>query len=399
MIIYAFSITVITSLNVYNNPTVMIKDSTIFVLLILLSFGCGRRHVEKHLEDGVEVIVNHLEPYQIGGQTPSLHLEEVMILDTEAPEVVAAGVIDINSFQVDSRGNIYILSRRGENHFIFKFSPEGKFVKSFGPKGQGPGEMEFPLLPQMLPEDRLAVTDVLKKLMVFDMEGNMISETRIDPNFVIINPLENGNSVVFWKAGAEEAAARHFNEKVSLFSPENQEIQELDVLQVAQQASFLDPIFAWHINKDRIFQINEQRGYEILVFSDQGSLLQKIRKQFDLVRLTPKIREALLQGVPDNSPLRDPAAFPDHLPPIHTLFSDDEGRLYAVTFERGEQQGEYWCDIFNHEGAFFARVSLPVRFSRAPFPIQVLVKNQQLYCIGEKENSYLQLNVFRMIWN
>ena len=377
----------------------MIKNITLLALPVLLAFGCGRQQVEKHLEGGVEVVVNHTEPYQIRGQSRSLHLEEVMTLDTEAPEVVAAGVIDINSFQVDSGGNIYLLSHRGENHFFFKFSSEGKFVKSFGPRGQAPGEMEFPLLPRMLPEDRLAVTDVLKKLMVFDTEGNVISETRIDPNFVIVNPLENGNAVVFWKAGAEEAAARHFNEKVSLFSPENQEIQELDVLQIAQQASFLNPIFAWHINQDKIFQANEQRGYEILVYGDKGSLFRKIHKQFDPVKLTPEIKEALLQGVPDNSPLRESAAFSDHFPPIHTLFSDEEGRLYAVTFEAGEQQEEYWCDIFNREGAFFARISLPVRFSRAPFPIQVLVKNQCLYCIGEKENGYLQMKIFRMTWN
>jgi hypothetical protein len=40
--------------------------------------------------------------------------------------------------------------------------------------------------------DRLAVTDVLNKLLVFDTEGEVVPETRIDPNFVILNPLENG---------------------------------------------------------------------------------------------------------------------------------------------------------------------------------------------------------------
>jgi hypothetical protein len=70
-----------------------------------------------------------------------------------------------------------------------------------------------------------------------------------------------------------------------------------------------------------------------------------------------------------------------------------------VTFERGKQQGEYWCDIFNSEGVFFARTSLPVQFSQAPFPIYVLVKNQHLYCVGEKENGCQQLKIYRMIWN
>jgi hypothetical protein len=375
------------------------KKPIVLALLVLFIFGCGPQKVMKHLEDGVEVVENGIKPYQIEGQSSSLDLEEVMILDTEDPEVVAAGLVDINAFQVDSEGNIYLLSHRGENHFFYKFDQEGKFVKSFGPKGQGPGEMEFPLLPRMLPQDHLAVTDVLKKHMFFDTEGKVISETRIDPKFVIVDPLENGNSVVFWKAGAEDATDKHFNEKVGLFNSHDLEIQELDVLRVGKQVYFLDPVFAWHINRDKIFHINEQRGYEILVYGDGGYLVRKIRKRYDPAKLTSGMKEVLLQGVPDNSKLRDPSIIPDYLPPIHTLFSDEEGRLYAVTFERGEQQGEYWCDIFSSEGVFFARISLPVQFSRAPFPIYVLVKNQNLYCVGEKENGYQQIKVFRMIWD
>lgn len=379
----------------------MKKYVAVYVSLILfLSIcGCRTRQVDVRFEDGVEIIANHVEPYRLEGRPLSLHLEEVMVLDTEDPAVAATGLVDINAFQVDSKGDIYLLCQRGENHYFYKFTSEGRFVRSFGPRGQGPGEMEFPVLPRMLPLDRLAVTDILKKLMVFDAEGNVVSETRIDPNFVIVNPLDNGNSVVFWKAGAEDTTAEHFNEKTSLFSPDGREVQELDVLDIGRQARFLDPVFVWHLNRDRIFQINEQRGYEILVYGSEGSLVRKIQKQFDPVRLAPDTREALLQGIPDNSPLRDPAAAPANLPPIHALFSDDEGRLYAATFEKGKQQGEYWCDIFNRDGVFFARVSLPVHFGRNPFPIYALVKNQYLYCVGEKESGYKQLKIFRMLWD
>ncbi len=259
--------------------------------------------------------------------------------------------------------------------------------------------MEYPLLPGILEQNRLAVTDVLKKVLFFDPEGKVISEIRINPNFVIVNPLENNNSVVFWKAGAEEATSRHFSEKLSIFGSGGQEIRELDVLKIAPQVSFLDPVFTWHMKQDSIFQINEQRGYEILVYGGDGSLVQKIQKQYDPVLLTAGMRETLLQGVPANSPLRDPAVIPSHFPPLHRLFSDENGRLYAVTFEKGENASEFWCDIFNQEGAFVARASLPVQFSRDTFPIYALVKNQQLYCVGEKENGFQQLKVFSMSWN
>ena len=64
------------------------------------------------------------------------------------------------------------------------------------------------------------------------------------------------------------------NEKVSLFSPDSHEIRELDVLQITKQVYFLDPIFTRRINRDRIFQINEKRGYEILAYDGEGSLIR-----------------------------------------------------------------------------------------------------------------------------
>lgn len=69
----------------------MKKNSVVVLFLILSIFGCGPQQVEKRFEVGVEVIINHIKPYRIEGQSSSLHLEEVMILDTEDPEVVAAG--------------------------------------------------------------------------------------------------------------------------------------------------------------------------------------------------------------------------------------------------------------------------------------------------------------------
>jgi hypothetical protein len=377
----------------------MKKKPLIILLPVLSIFGCERQGVENYLEGDVEVINNPVKPIRIEEQPSSLLLEKVMTIDTEDPDVIEAGLVDINAFQVDSKGNIIFLSHRGGNHFFYKFSNEGKFVRSFGPKGQGPGEMEFPLLPSLLSEDRLAVTDVLKKLLVFDEDGEVVSETRIDPNFVIVNPLEKGNSVVFWKAGADEATDKHFNEKLSLFSPNDEELQELDVLPIARQVIFLDPVFAWRIRRDKIYQINERRDYEILVYDHEGSLIRKIRKQYDPVKLTSEIQEKLLQGIREDSPLHDPAIIPEYLPPVHTLFTDEEGRLFAVTFETGEHQDEYWVDIFSQEGVFFARISLPVQFNREPFPIYAMAKNEYLYCVAEKENGYQQLNIYQMLWN
>ena len=44
------------------------------------------------------------------------------------------------ALKVDHLGNIYIADR--SEYRILKFSPEGKFIKSMGKKGNGPGEFK-----------------------------------------------------------------------------------------------------------------------------------------------------------------------------------------------------------------------------------------------------------------
>ena len=72
------------------------KSKTIIVSIILLFsailmfISCGPKQdkIEKYTEDGVEVIVNHLEPYRIEKEPARLYLEEQLRIDTES-EVIA----------------------------------------------------------------------------------------------------------------------------------------------------------------------------------------------------------------------------------------------------------------------------------------------------------------------
>jgi len=69
-------------------------------------------------------------------------------------------------------GSIFIADTR--QHKIFKFDPQGKLVKSFGQKGQGPGDLNAPNKLSVLDGKYLVVghyaTD--RKISLFDLEGN-----------------------------------------------------------------------------------------------------------------------------------------------------------------------------------------------------------------------------------
>jgi hypothetical protein len=82
----------------------------ISLLVILITVCCGPKQekVDRIIEDGVEVVFNHLEPYQIG-VISSFSLEEVFKVDTEEDEITNLGIADIQGFEVNSVGEIFIL--------------------------------------------------------------------------------------------------------------------------------------------------------------------------------------------------------------------------------------------------------------------------------------------------
>ena len=113
------------------------------ICLIIVSFiltGCAQKSekAERIIENGVEVIINHLIPYKIKGEPSTFRLEEELVIDTEREDLAELGIGGIDEYDIDSEGSIYFASR-GQ---LFKFDKEGNFIQAIGRKGQGPGEFQ-----------------------------------------------------------------------------------------------------------------------------------------------------------------------------------------------------------------------------------------------------------------
>lgn len=372
------------------------------ILLFFTLFACTSNvgKVDKIQEDGVEVIINHVKPYSARQKQTTFSVNELFSIDTERNDLVQLGFSDIHSFDLDSEGNIYCLDQRSESDVIFKFANQGKFISSFARKGQGPGEIQAPSGLRISGNDLLSVTDILKKVLLFNTNGTLEKEIPIDTNFVIVNPITNGNFCVFWKGGADKDN-RYFQEKLSLFNAQFEEIQLLDVLEIKKASeglSGIDPVLFWQISDDRIFVGNEQRGYEILVFDFEGTLLRKIRKEFDPVDIPEEFKRKILSNIADDSPLKAQIVFPDHFAPFHSFFADDEGRLFVATYEKSENGVDSVCDVFDEEGVFMSRVNLPLIRDGAPFAAPAIIKRGKLYYLEEKNSGFKILKACTARW-
>lgn len=89
--------------------------------------------------------------------------------------------------------------------------------------------------------------------------------------------------------------------------------------------------------------------------------------------------------------MRGKIYFPDHLPPYPNILTDEEGRIFVETYEKGEREGEVILDIFDPEGAFISRKSLK-KFQSGIF------KNDSLYCVYQKDSDFPLIVSDKVVW-
>ena len=80
---------------------------------------------------------------------------------------------------VAPNGDIFVADGHGgtSNYRIVKFSRDGRFIKTWGKKGSGPGEFDFPHSLAMDSQGRLFVADLLNnRIQIFDQDGRYLTE-------------------------------------------------------------------------------------------------------------------------------------------------------------------------------------------------------------------------------
>jgi len=391
-----------------NKEGKMKKLLLISPLVFLLCFICGcekQEQVERLMEDGVEVVINHLEPYKVKGQPDSLILEKEISIDMERDDIAEIGLPDVWGVDADSDGNIYFYRFQSSENFIFKFDKNGNFLNSFGRRGQGPGEIQSLSYFAIDSKDNIIISDNRnRKILFLNNNGRLIKEISYILNISEAVPLENGKYIVTRRIADP---SKHITPiRLILCSANFEELNELDVYnqphfwEGGNKMPYRAFLYIWRITKDKIYIGNEQRGYEILIYDLEGNLLRKIRKEYKPLLLPENLRKDTEASLSNNPSRKQWFYIPKEIPPFNTFFIDDEERLYIMTYEKGFNEGEYIHDVFNSDGIYISRKSLKSygNLGWELEPLWAVAKNNRLYCLREKESGYKELEVYRMRW-
>jgi len=111
------------------------------------------------------------------GGTPRVRLELIRKIggpEETNPNLAFNAVYDVS---VDSQGNIYVLDTG--NNRIQKLDPDGRFLRSIGRRGQGPGDIQRALSMDIDPQDLLYVSESGNmRLQIFDAAGKPLRELK-----------------------------------------------------------------------------------------------------------------------------------------------------------------------------------------------------------------------------
>ncbi len=206
------------------------KHKLTLIVFCIITITCcseGVVTIDRTSENGVEVILNHIEPYQLPGQPTGIRLTPEFSIDFGTDGIGAMGIADSTSFEVDAEGNLYFFYTNKKGDLIFQFDQRGEFLRSFGPKGQGPGEIEYINHSGFDGEGNLLISDMgNRKVLLYGVDGHFVREIRYPAGATLFIPLQNGNGFDVWSRPDE--TGNKMQRGYHILNPANEEIKSLD---------------------------------------------------------------------------------------------------------------------------------------------------------------------------
>lgn len=228
-----------------------------------------------------------------------------IIKENPTPEYTFFNVLDI---AVDEEGALYVLDNKACT--IRKFSREGKFITSFGRRGQGPGEFLNPNK-LYLQKDSLYVLDS-KNLRITLLDKNLnlkkeISILKYVTDFFVadgkvyasIVPLmQKFNFVVMEPSGLKLKPVFYFFEEEPSYLKNNLLLKRNRRLYFALKAAYGSVVFAYDKNLSKIAASFRACGkdYGIFLLELDGKVIRKVRVNLDPACKDPSFRP-FLKGI------------------------------------------------------------------------------------------------------
>ncbi len=366
-------------------------SSIVFLLILLFGFIfipslLPAQKIKIKTENGVTVVYNPKNPAPPPGTPTKLILKEDLTIG-EKEESEEYMFSRMESLDVDDEGNIYVLDSK-ESH-VKVFDKDGKYVRTFCRKGQGPGEMQRALNVVVTLQREIMVNDWRsRRLLYFTLDGKFLREVSGAKMFNFNNPRvdSKGNVVAnFTVMGAKTMSElkKFTSDLEPIFTIASIEVMRLPVLNP------FFPVFFWEVIKEDNIIWGISTKYELRVLNTDGKLIKRIIKDYDPVKITEEDKEERLKAF-GRLPPEVKIEFPKYHWAFENLSIDEEGRMFLRIHEKAENgEGSYY-DVFDSEGRYIAKIPLKAT--------PRVWKKNKLYTVEEDEEGYRFVKRYSLEW-
>ena len=305
-------------------------------------------------------------------------IKELTIDDKSLPQDVFFERLVNLAFDADS--NIYVSDYRSNNIKMFKSS--GKFVKTLGREGQGPGEFQGPYY-MSISKDRMAVWELRnRRISILKLDGELTKHLQISINEgrpAKIRPLPNGDFVF----GMEKLYYRDLDKPqeytIEIYSPElepkktlfSQQIWRNRYIQTPNFTNVPQPFAAlvyWDVSPDGKIIVGFSESYTIEIYDSGKGKLSSFSHPYEPVKVTEQDKKqwfaqmtttgpsGVTQGAPDY--IVKNTTFPKHKPPYQHIMADSEGNILVFPYQRENVKNVKGFDAFDPQGKFISFVQI-----------------------------------------
>ena len=343
------------------------------------------------MENGVQIIKNPVAP--IYGENILILEEELSIGKEEGKgEYLFSEIRSPRSIAVDKHNRIYILDVR-ECH-ILVFDETGKWLKTIGRRGQGPGEFQGPWQILISAQDEIIVEELMtRRLTKFSLEGEYKKTVSLNEIGIADIDIDSAGNILGIAIIEEGDNPRY---ELKKFSPNLEYLATLDTAprKMATLAEGLNP-WGYGSLKFCVFSDDQvlsgfSREYELKLFSRDGNLRKTMSKEYVPVKITQKeIDESTKRHVSIGGP---PPKFiiPKYHLPFRSFMADDEGRIFVALWDMTKDGKKRCGDVFDPTGKCIGRTA----FGFLP---QVW-RNGKLYAVEEDEEGFQFVKRYRVDW-
>jgi hypothetical protein len=310
----------------------------------------------------------------LAGMSWTMYPKQLMKL----PEIV--GPINIT---VDG-DNVYIVQKDAISLYSMKTK---KLVKTFGKKGEGPGE--FRSTPTIeVQEDRLII-DSIGKILFYSKDGEFINEMKPQIS-MSYNYLPVGKQWVGMKL-ANDMNAGKSTIKIDLFDKELKSIKEIASMMSTgfkqtsegklKMAAVRD-LLTYQVSGDKIILGNTSKGFYFEVLDSNGKKLYEIKKEYKNQPFTETHKKEFLEAMEQNPMFR---RYKDRYEfeyreffPAYRNFIVADGKLYVFLNETKDKTTKVM--VMDLKGNLLKTVYLPSK-------VHSSIRNDHFYYLLEDEET------------